>query len=337
MHTSKSRGMTLIELLIVLTIVFLVLQLILPAIQSARESARQAQCKNNIRQLALGCTIHSDSQGHFPSGGWNSGWIGDPNRGFGRRQPGSWSYNILPYIEEEQLHDLGRNLPDAERLKAAAQLYGSTVPLFTCVSRRTPEPQPFVRTRIVKNADMKELARLNKAARSDYAGNMGIVLPGYKFAIGPSSYEEGDRWENGKNYRNSWIASENYGVIFQRSEVKPAMITDGLTRTFLIGEKFVPSYPNEQKTQSDDQSMYVGFSYDNNRAGRYSTPPICDSTVLVVSERPKTLWRFGSAHPTGLHMACCDASVHYVDYSIDMVVFSAMSTRNLGEKRHITD
>jgi hypothetical protein len=182
---------------------------------------------------------------------------------------------------------------------------------------------------------MNELLRLNKAARSDYAGNMGMVLPGYKFAIGPSSYEEGDRWENGKNFRNSWIASENYGVIFQRSEIRPAMITDGLSRTFLIGEKFVPCYSNDQKTQSDDQSMYVGFSYDNNRACRYSTPPICDYTVLVPSERPKTLWRFGSAHSTGLHMACCDGSVHFVDYSINMVVFSAMSTRNLNEKRQL--
>jgi len=335
MTRSSSRGFTLIEVLIVIAVITLLLQLALPAVQMARESARQTQCQSNVRQLALACQLHTNTHGHFPTAGWNSAWVGEPSRGFGKKQPGGWGYNILPYVEQQALHDLGAGLTEAERRKAVAQMYGTALPIFSCSSRRLPRPQRFIPTRIIKNADMEELKRANKSGRSDYAGNMGIVLPGRNFALGPSTLEEGDRWENGKDPKTSWIASENSGIIFQRSEVTPAMVTDGLSRTFLLGEKFVPSYYEASRTHCDDQSLYVGFSYDNNRAGKYSVPPVSDSMVQVPNENRKTLWRFGSAHPTRLFMACSDGSVHGVDYSIDMVVFSAMSTRNLNEKRQL--
>lgn len=338
MKSSKSYGITLVELLIVLAIIGLLVQLILPAVETARETARQAQCKNNVRQLAMACLLHSNTHGHFPTGGWNSAWVGDPNRGYSRKQPGSWGYNILPYLEQEELHNLGLGLPEADRPKAAAQLYGVALPVFTCTSRRLARPQPFVFTRKMMNADMNELQRLNQCGRSDYAGNIGNALPKKNFALGPSSYEEGDRWDNGQDPKSSWVASENYGIIYQRSEVTPAMITDGLSHTFVLGEKFIPSYYyKKSKTHCDDQSLYVGFSYDNNRAGKHSSPPTNDRMVQVPNSQSTTLWRFGGAHPTGFNMACCDGSVHYVDYGVDKVVFSAMSTRNLHERRRLED
>jgi hypothetical protein len=337
MKTPKSHGASLIEVLIVIAIIGLLFQLALPAVQTARESARQTQCKNNLHQLALAGLMHSNTHGHFPTGGWNSAWVGDPERGFGKKQPGGWAYNILPYVEQQELHDLGRGLPEPERRKAAAQLYGTTVPVFVCTSRRSAGPLRFVKTRIIMNADMQELVILNKTALSDYAGNMGSTLPGKNFALGPSSYEEGDSWTEGKNPKKSWIASENNGMIFQRSEVTPAMVTDGLSKTFLLGEKFVPPYYEANKTHANDQSMFVGFSYDNNRAGSTATPPIADSSVQTPSENRKTLWRFGSAHPTGFYMACCDGSVHRIEFDVDAAVFSAMSTRNLGDTDQLTE
>ena len=175
---------------------------------------------------------------------------------------------------------------------------------------------------------MEVLERLNKTARSDYAGSMGSVLPELNFALGPNSYEEGDRWQNGTDPMTSWIASENNGVIYQRSEVKPAMITDGLSKTFLIGEKYVPHNYLITKSHGDDQSVYVGFSFDNNRSGNYSIPPTHD-----IGEPGRHFnWRFGSAHSSGFYMAHCDGSVHRVDYDIDMTVFSEMSARDQARR-----
>ncbi len=93
------RGFTLVELLAVIAIIGLLVSLLLPAVQSARESARRAHCGNNVRQLALGCLAHLNQHGSFPSAGWGWCWTGDPDRGFGKSQPGSWAFSVLSFIE----------------------------------------------------------------------------------------------------------------------------------------------------------------------------------------------------------------------------------------------
>ncbi len=103
----RQFGFTLVELLVVITIIGILISLLLPAVQSAREAARATQCSNNIRQMAVACLHHTEAQGHFPTGGWGWRWAGDPNRGFNHRQPSGWHYNILPYLEQETLHQLG--------------------------------------------------------------------------------------------------------------------------------------------------------------------------------------------------------------------------------------
>ena len=41
--------------------------------------------------------------------------IGDPDRGFGEEQPGGWIFNILPFMEEQALYDLGKGQTGALR------------------------------------------------------------------------------------------------------------------------------------------------------------------------------------------------------------------------------
>ena len=87
----RSRGgFTLVELLVVIAIIGILIALLLPAVQAAREAARQSQCKNNLKQLALGCLNHENAYKQFPTNGWGYSWVGDADRGFDWRQPGGW-------------------------------------------------------------------------------------------------------------------------------------------------------------------------------------------------------------------------------------------------------
>ena len=85
----------------VIAIIGILVALLLPAIQAAREAARRTQCKNNLRQIALACLNHESTHKTFPHGGWGWHWMGDPDKGFGRKQPGGWIYQATPYLEEE--------------------------------------------------------------------------------------------------------------------------------------------------------------------------------------------------------------------------------------------
>src|SRR5271169_413756 len=103
----KRNAFTLVELLVVIAIIGILIGLLLPAINAAREAGRRMQCANNLKQLGLGCLHHESTTGWLPTGGWNWYWAGDPDRGFGRAQPGGWTYTVLPFIEFKSLYDLG--------------------------------------------------------------------------------------------------------------------------------------------------------------------------------------------------------------------------------------
>ncbi len=142
----KSTAFTLVELLVVITIIGILIALLLPAVQAAREAARQVQCKNSLKQLALGCLNHENAVGRFPTDGWGCGWTGDADRGNDWRQPGGWWYNILPYIEQPALHDLGLGAGDwnsPAKMAANAQRYSTPLGTFYCPTRRRPVAYPF--------------------------------------------------------------------------------------------------------------------------------------------------------------------------------------------------
>src|SRR5215469_8840286 len=97
------RGFTLIELLVVITIIGILIALLLPAINAAREAARRFSCSNNLKQMGIAVSNHLSAYKCLPTGGWGWDWIGDPNRGFGRRQPGDWAFCLLPWMEHKEM------------------------------------------------------------------------------------------------------------------------------------------------------------------------------------------------------------------------------------------
>jgi type II secretory pathway pseudopilin PulG len=316
--------LTLVETLIVLAILSLLVQLMLPAIQASREAARRTQCLQNLRQLSIACALHEGAHRHLPSGGWGWKWVGDPDRGTGPDQPGGWHYQILPYTEQRALYELGRGQTEQEKRQAAAALSTTLRSGVNCPSQRVAQLFPI-------GVDHGTFNAINSAdtpagqLRSDYAMNGGdLKEPAFfydssrsEYASTPDSLAEGDSpdflWAEQKY---------NTGVCFVRTPVRLAQITDGLSQTYLIGEKALSRSAAETGTSpGDNLSLYQGYDFDVVRwaeAANPETRPELDQDQFRA---------FGSVHPSGFHMALCDGSVRLVDFAIDPTVHEQSATR----------
>jgi len=162
---SLKRGFTLVEVLVVIAIIGILVALLLPAVEMARESSRRGACANNLRQQAVAARLHEQTHKIFPTGGWGGDWLGDPDGGYGTKQPGGWVYNILSFIEEDNLRQFGRGQAKAAKQEAMTKLMESPVAVFYCPSRRLPSLYPF------KGAPLKNATAPAKVAKTDYAIN----------------------------------------------------------------------------------------------------------------------------------------------------------------------
>src|SRR5690606_23113090 len=119
------------------------------------------------------------------------------------------------------------------------------------------------------------------------------------------------------------------GISHQRSQVTAAQITDGLSNTYSVGEKYLPVADYETGThQNDDLSIYAGHDGDLNRytAVRENRPRKISSDFELPTSQ-----HFGSAHPTTFHMAFCDGSVRPTSYGIDPTMHRLLGGRDDGE------
>ncbi len=66
--SSRSRGVTLVEVLVVLSIIALAASLLIPAIQSARRAAWRATCSNNLRQIGIALHAYTETHNCLPKG-----------------------------------------------------------------------------------------------------------------------------------------------------------------------------------------------------------------------------------------------------------------------------
>lgn len=158
--------MTLVEVLVVIAIIGALVGLLIPAVQMARESARRSACANNLKQVGLAAKLHTDAHGIFPTGGWGADWVGDPDAGFGPKQPGGWIYNVLPYLEQGALRELGRGQSPAAKREQAVQLLRSPIGVFNCPSRRPPQLYPYQ-----GNSTLENVTPPPEVAKSDYVIN----------------------------------------------------------------------------------------------------------------------------------------------------------------------
>jgi prepilin-type N-terminal cleavage/methylation domain-containing protein len=307
---------TLVELLVVIAIIGILIALLLPAIQAAREAARRITCRNHLKQLSLGCLTHENSQKFFPTGGWSWIWMADPDCGFGKQQPGSWPYNILPFIESKALHDMakGQSYTGGQKQKLLARMSQTTMELHNCPTRRG-----VVVTKNYYNCVNAD--PIDTAARTDYAANGGAEWIGCAVwasspidpkKIPPSAYAD---------------VSSATGVICSVSMVRVKDITDGLSKTYLLGEKYVNAdHYYTGMDRGDNQPMFAGYDWDYDRWG--GPEPVDASYQPQRDRHGLEQIIFGSAHTSTFNMSLSDGSVKSVGYDIDPVIHSRLSSRS---------
>ncbi|MCC7335072.1 MAG: DUF1559 domain-containing protein [Pirellulaceae bacterium] len=190
-HSCRSRtAFTLVELLVVISIIGILMGLLLPAVQSARETARRASCSNNLRNQVHAVLLFHDSNRKLPAG-----------RLYGRNLANpldySWTYFVLPYLEQGNLYkQVDTSVPwHAAKNLAAAH---TALPIMRCPS-----------------------SILEFGGDSDYFGVMGTVMetiPG--------------RPPSGLFNRGSLISLSSSEI----GSVRLADVTDGTSHTLCIAE-----------------------------------------------------------------------------------------------------
>lgn len=340
----RAKGFTLVELLVVIAIIGMLVGLLLPAVQQAREAARVMQCSNNLKNLGLAALNIESSSRSFPSAGYGYLWVGDPDAGLDEKQPASWCYTLLPALEQNALFQLSSDgdvpeKPSTTQTSGAKTLMETPLPIFHCPSRRTPK---LYETR--PNVGLRNGGTMpSQSTKCDYAASAGT----YNSGSGIWSYN-GPTTSDVAGYRanKNWpsYSSNHTGVTYIFSKTAVGAIRDGLSNTYLYGEKFLEPelyesmYVGSSICGANDYSHWCGSDAEVLRStfgGTYSGTTFTRSS----SARPplqdragyRGVYQFGSAHAGAVGMVLCDGSVQRVSYSVDAEIHQCHGDRADGK------
>lgn len=299
---SGKAGFTLVELLVVITIIGILITLLVPAVNGAREVARQMVCKNHLKQMTTGMMSHNAAHsGRFPTGGDSYPYIGDSDRGTAGQiggntsnaQRGGWPFSISEFIGIGNVKNAGLQ----ERCI-------TPLPMMYCPSRRKPALYRSKQRDIWDGTKKEQNPYLT--SKTDYAANSGDM----------SGPEVGH--DNGFNAG---------GVIFTYSTIFDKDITDGLSKTALLGEKHLDQrvYKNNGDDPGDDDCFLAGRNYDSIRVSGGSGGKIYRDRNGWVGNTV-----FGSAHPSGLHMTFCDGHLATISYAVSSQTLCRLINRKDG-------
>ena len=343
-RSDKRHGFTLVELLVVIAIIGILVALLLPAIQAAREAARRSACSNNLKNLGLAVLNHHDSNRHFPVSMGQADFDTVPPD---TEQPAvGWILNTLPQLEEQPLFD---------KFKAGGAFEGT----FIQGRCRVPLPGYGLASRDSSNGiSVPELMKtqlnilqcpsdgsVQQLSEDQYQWyRCPVALTSYKGVIDdtwanqsgggtfdneiPAEFRSGlysDPPLSGPSQYDCHRDTRCRGIFYRQSFRKPvkiSQVTDGTSKTLMIGED-VPEY-------------------NRHSAAYYSNGSWCSCNAPInfgVGQDPETIaiaaWfdaqGFRSNHPGGAQFCLADGSVRFIPENTDNLVYRTSCTRNGAE------
>jgi prepilin-type N-terminal cleavage/methylation domain-containing protein/prepilin-type processing-associated H-X9-DG protein len=300
----RTRGFTLIELLVVIAIIAVLVGLLLPAIQMAREAARRTQCKNNLKQLGLALHNYHEQAGVIPFG----------YGGYPYTNQGSiwgWGTLIQPQLESSPLYN------NLSAYPGGVNGFGAPATGFSAVMTSFNPPNTLLATNLP----------VFRCPSDDGDGTLTIpaaglngTFPGNTNVFGRSNYPG----VMGASYgdRNGLLATD--GAFGESSKHRLVDFKDGLSNTFLVGERRSPNVVRGSYTGGD--TIWCGANDDNfpDWQGFAMHLGSCDpisplnqkTTTAPSAANGQPFIAFSSMHAGGAHFLFADGSVHFINDSI---------------------
>jgi prepilin-type processing-associated H-X9-DG protein len=280
----------------------------------------------------------------------------------------SWSFQILPYLEEGAIYGIATSQQDLKQ---------ATIAIYVCPSRRPPRTSfdvslnelystidyaaavpgirvaPMSATNTIKyNFDSTNFQPFTINTLNTFVKvfNGGTVWPPADKFPGDNVVYEGVivrtpwRW-TGYDMATKKVLGNP--VKNAPTATKFAKIVDGTSNTFMIAEKFVRSDQYEDTAAlhySDDRGWSDGWDADTMRLTGFL--PINDSDSVAfqggpletyfsdagqVGNQVYNCYHFGSPHTSGINAVFVDGSVHTLSFNIDLTLFNSLATRSGDE------
>lgn len=340
-HRRRSRGFSLVELLIVIAIIGLLIALLLPAVGAAREAARRMQCTNNLKQLGLALHMYHEAFAVYPpaylGNSKQSGTINGVSFPDGNANTPSgfaWGALILPQLEQLPLY-LQFNFRLACWATENALPARTKVSVFLCPSASGGE-DGFALDKGEGDAWDPRLSATRFPndivfAHSHYVTNAGIHQPWGRW----TSFEDFEKPEtitSGGKTTSEIIE----GPFYRNSRIKVRDISDGLSQTIFVGEHSsllsnktwvgvvpyavtCPKFPYASACNSGGALV-----------GAHSGPDVHDRPQVIVHAPNHPVGHtdgMHSEHPNGANTLFGDGSVRFMTEAMDPFAWVGMSTR----------
>jgi len=356
-RNARRQGFTLVELLVVMAIIGLLMGMLLPAVNSARETARRGACSSNLRNVALACLQYESTNKIYPlNWGSSASQFNNNDAAMGH----SWITMILPQLDASTLYGFikfgkPRNYQDPKPINSTYTypnrvVSTAAIPILVCPSDvfdssvGTSAAQFFLQGKLESDAvgvtNYKACLGMNYGAYPTSGNNKLIDASDPLIAKrrGRNASSTGLENTNGMFSRNLSSATNTVNISNGTNKIQVTTygpkyplttaagdIADGLSNTIMLGES-VCLWSALSAWYSYDAPLSTcayPINWDNNQARteaqRRANSRSTGSNCLISRT-------FGSRHAGGANFAMADGHVQFVQESISLRVYYAMST-----------